>query len=368
MKKYIIKDANLVDGNQCDILIESGYIKKIASHIDISDDVQVLQCPKDTYVSSGWIDMHVHCFQKFELYADNCEEIGYKKGVTRVVDAGTSGADNVDEFYEATKNCKTYVHSLLNIAKTGIYAQNELANMEMIDTDAFKKALLRHPGFIVGVKARMSRSVVGECGDQPLYRAIEIANEVNLPLMIHIGTAPSALETVMKVARPHDIITHILNPKTNGIVENEKIKSCVFEAYKKGVIFDVGHGTDSFSFHTLDVANENNVRVDTISTDIYHRNRKNGPVYDLATTMTKFLNYGYSLQEVVDRVTSRPADVLHFDKVGYLKEGYLGDLTFFKVINDHKTLVDSTKTCRDVSRYILPTAVLLKGEYIVIGG
>ena len=65
MKKYIIKDANLVDGNQCDILIESGYIKKIASHIDISDDVQVLQCPKDTYVSSGWIDMHVHCFQKF---------------------------------------------------------------------------------------------------------------------------------------------------------------------------------------------------------------------------------------------------------------------------------------------------------------
>lgn len=366
MSKILIKNAKCVDNTIQDIFIENQTITKIPSSINEIEDIQVISLDDDCYVSAGWIDLHTHCFEKFEIYADNCEEIGYKKGVTTVVDAGTAGSDNIEEFYESVKDCRTRVYSFLNISKTGIYAQNELADLKDIDIDAFCDAYRKYNHFIVGVKARMSKSVVGDNGDLPLYKALEIANKTHLPLMVHIGTAPSHIDVVMRELRPYDIVTHIFNPKENGILENEKVKKCVVDAYKNGVYFDLGHGTDSFSFDVLDKATQNDIKVYTISSDIYHRNRKNGPVYDLATTMTKLYHNGYSLKEVIDCVTKHPAKVIHLENQGEIKEGYLGDLTIFKIVHEKKKLQDSTGKIIVVDSYIKPVAVVIKGEYIYL--
>lgn len=363
MKKFLIKNAKFVSGKTMDIFIEEGIIKKVAPSIE-EKDIQTIEFEDDDYVSAGWIDAHTHCFEKFEIYADNCEEIGYKKGVTTVIDAGTAGADNVGEFYDSVKNCKTHVYSLLNISKTGIYAQNELADMNNIDVDKFIEAYHHYPDFIIGVKARMSQSVVGNNGDLPLFKAKEIADTVHLPLMVHIGSAPSSLETVLKTLRPKDIVTHIFNPKSNGIVENGHIKECVYDATKKGVYLDLGHGTESFSFDVLKTAHKHHIKVNSISSDIYHKNRKNGPVYDLATTMTKLYHCGYSLQEVIDAVTSQPAQMLGLNRIGKIEEGYCGELTIFKIVHQDKELVDSTGKKIKVSSYIQPTAVILRDELI----
>lgn len=136
-----------------------------------------------------------------------------------MIDAGSTGADDVDDFYQLTRKAATEVYALLNISRVGLIAQNELANMANIDAAAVKQAVQRHPDFIVGLKARMSSSVVGENGITPLARAKAIQQENDdLPLMVHIGNNPPNLDEIADLLSSGDIITHCYNGKPNRIL------------------------------------------------------------------------------------------------------------------------------------------------------
>ena len=114
--------------------------------------------------------------------------------------------------------------------------------------------------------------------------------------------------------------------------ENEKIKQIAVEAKNRGIIFDIGHGTDSFNFQVAETAYHQGIKADTISTDIYIRNRKNGPVYDLATTMEKLRLVGYTWEEIIEKVTEVPAQNFHLKTKGQIKEGFDADFTVFELI------------------------------------
>lgn len=88
------------------------------------------------YVSAGWIDSHVHCYPNSPIYYDEPDSVGIATGVTTVIDAGSTGADDVDDFYNITRQAATDVYALLNISRVGLIAQNELANMTNVDADA----------------------------------------------------------------------------------------------------------------------------------------------------------------------------------------------------------------------------------------
>ena len=111
-----------------------------------------------------------------------------------------------------------------------------------------------------------------------------------------------------------DVLTHCFNGKPNGILDKEtdQIKKFAKAGYEKGIVFDIGHGTDSFNFHVAETALKAGIKATSISTDIYHRNRENGPVYDLATTMEKLRVVGYSWEEILDKVTNVPAQLFPF--------------------------------------------------------
>lgn len=367
MNTYIIKNVRLVDGTSTNLLIKDGIIKQIRQQISHTD-IPTLTLEDNCYLSAGWIDMHTHCFEKYQIYSDDCDTIGYQTGVTTVVDAGTAGADTMEEFYNSLQDKKTNVYAFINLARTGIFVQNELENLDHLDTQLLKQIYKKYHSFIVGIKIRSSKSVVGTAGNRPLEIGLQVANETSLPLMVHIGTAPTTLETVISKLRPKDIITHIFNPKENGIATTDgMLKPCVKEALNKGIYLDIGHGTDSFAFRTLDIANNYKLKVDTISTDIYSRNRKNGPVYDMATTMSKFLHRGYTLTEVIDRVTKNPATILGLTHIGEIKEGKQADFTIFKMVKGKKEVIDSVGQKEIISEYIQPLSVILKGEYILLG-
>lgn len=359
MENYVIKQAHLVDGRVVDILVEDGVIKEIASVI--KTDVNQISFGTD-YISAGWIDMHTHCFDKFETYGDQADLVGYRQGVCTVVDAGTAGCDTVDEFYQQALKANTRVYSLLNIACTGIFAQNELADINRLKMQGIKEACLKYPDFIRGIKARMSKSVIGNNGNQPLMFAKRVQEDLDLPLMVHIGSAPSILEDVIECLDKGDIITHTFNPKTNGIKAGDEIKACVYQAIDKGIYLDLGHGTDSFAFDVAKLALSKNIKIDTISSDIYFRNRINGPVYDLATTMTKLLAVGYCLEEVIEKVTSTPAKIMKLKQLGSIEVGKLADFTIFKLKQEDIELIDSTKKVINYHQRIIPTKVIVKNE------
>ncbi|MEI5994595.1 amidohydrolase/deacetylase family metallohydrolase [Candidatus Enterococcus mansonii] len=359
----IIKNGQTIEGKPIEVAIKAGKIVEISDKIEASSK-QLIELDAGTYVSAGWIDDHVHCFEKMTLYYDFPDEIGVKKGVTTVIDAGTTGAENIHEFYALAKQAKTNVYALVNISKWGIVEQDELADLSKVKEELVHQALTELPDFVVGIKARMSKTVIGENGITPLEMAKKIQKENNdLPLMVHIGSAPPELDEILAHMSKGDVLTHCFNGKPNGILNKDtnQIKDFVWAAYDKGVVFDIGHGTDSFNFQVAETALKEGMKATSISTDIYIRNREKGPVHDLATTMEKLRVVGYEWAEIIDKVTVAPAENFHFKTKGQLKEGYDGDITIFQIEAGQKTLTDSNGFTREAKEVIKPVKTIIGG-------
>lgn len=358
----LVKNGKLIDESQIEIAIKDGVIVAVDKTLE-GAAVVVLDLSGESYVSAGWIDGHVHCYEKMSLYYDFPDEIGISKGVTTVIDAGSTGPKNIGDFYQSAKSVKTNVLALINISEWGIVAQDELADLTKINHDLVHQALRQYPDFIVGLKARMSKTVVGNNGIIPLEMAKEIQKDNgDLPLMVHIGSAPPELSEILSRLDRGDIVTHCFNGKENGILaSDDQIKTFVWDAYRKGVIFDIGHGTDSFNFHVAEVALAAEMIAATISTDIYHRNREDGPVHDLATTIEKILEVGYQLPDLIDKVTAKPAEFFRLTKKGHVAKGFDGDLTIFNIVKQDKILTDSNGNQRVSHTRIIPQKAIVGG-------
>src|SRR5699024_1735078 len=141
--------------------------------------------------------------------------------------------------------------------------------------------------------------------------AKQFTKELNIPLLVHIGNAPPYLDEIADQLEQGDIITHIYNDKlgNNMFTSHSSIQPALQNAIKRGVYFDVGHGTASFSFEIAKQALQQRIPLHSISTDIYNHNRINGPVYNMATTLNKFLALGYSLENVIQYITENPAKI-----------------------------------------------------------
>ena len=363
MFDLILRNARLVDDTVIDIALKDG---KIAALGEVTGEArEERQLNGEYYVSAGWIDSHVHCYQKSPIYHDEPDSIGIHTGVTTVVDAGSTGADDIDEFYELTRKAATDVYALLNISRVGLIAQNELSDMANIDKVAVRDAVQRHPGFIVGIKARMSSSVVGENGIKPLERAKEIQRENgDLPLMVHIGNNPPDLDEIADLLTSGDIITHCYNGKPNRILTPAgELRASISKAISRGVRLDVGHGTASFSFEVAKIAISKGILPHTISSDIYCRNRINGPVHSLGVVMSKFLSIGMSLPQVIDCVTAHAADGLRLANKGRLSVGLDGDLTIFALRRQPMLFTDSESQTLQGEQLLIALAAVRAGKW-----
>jgi len=364
MYDLIIRGARLSDEQVVDIALQDGRIAAIGKVQGNAQHERDLA--GRYYLSAGWIDSHVHCYPKSPIYHDEADAIGVAHGVTTVVDAGSTGAEHIDDFYRLTRAAQTQVYALINIARTGIVTQNELADMKQIDGEAVQQAVARLPDFIVGLKARISSSVVGENGVQPLIKAKAIQQKTGgLPLMVHIGNNPPNLDQIADLLTTGDIITHCFNGKPNRILTPQgELKAAVKQAIARGVKLDVGHGSASFSFEVARAAIAQGILPDTISSDIYCRNRLAGPVHNLAHVMSKFFSVGMTLPQVIDCVTVNAAAGLRLQRKGQLKVGYDADLTVFSVKEETRPFIDSEGEQVAGEKHLVPLAAVVAGTWI----
>lgn len=370
--KQILKNGVLVDKTSThhrqlvSILIEDGCI------LEVSNQDLGTQMPKvkvidlqGQYVSAGWIDVHVHCFQGAWNAAVNPDRIGVESGVTMVVDAGSSGADTVAAFQTEIETQKTKVRALLNISKTGLTTLHELRNVEDIDVQKAIAAVEQYPDFIVGLKLRASASVMGEDMKTPFQKAREMQQAVNKPLMVHVGNYPPSLDTILDQLQCGDIVTHCFNGKSNGLLVDGQIRTSASQARKRGVLFDVGHGSASFDYHVAKQAKLLGFAPDMAGSDLYVKNL-HGPVYSLAHVMSKMLSLGYDVDTVVAWNTSNAADALHLAEYGRVREGNRADFTIFKEIERTSEILDSEANRILMHRQIVPSAVMIEGEWMEV--
>jgi dihydroorotase len=221
----------------------------------------------------------------------------------------------------------TRLLAFLNIVGAGMYGREVEDNVEEMDVDAAVRMVRKHPETIVGIKTAHFQPPTWDAVDRAI-RAAELSNTV---AMIDFHPKPGrGYPELLERMRPGDIHTHFYGRLTPQRDQNRKVQPYMWEARKRGILFDVGHGSGSFWFRIAVPAIEQGFLPDTISTDI-HKQSIMLPRADLLTTMSKFLNIGLTLEQVIERATVNPAKAIRRPELGGLKEGATADIALIKL-------------------------------------
>ena len=348
---HVIDPKNGIDGPM-DVAIADGKIARVASDIPAADAERVVDV-RGLYVTPGIIDIHVHVFHGTEpgAYIANAhtslppDGFTFRAGVTTVVDAGSSGWKNFRLFKSQTiDNSRTRVLALLNIVGTGMVGrleEQDVSDMNPVMTAHMIRRMF--PEHIVGIKA------AHYWGDfTQVERAVEAGNLADVPVMVDFGEhdPPLSLETLlMEKLRPGDIFTHTYS-YTRGreevVDENSKVRPYIFKARERGIIFDVGHGGGSLIWHQVVPSMQQGFYPDVISSDL-HTGSMNDGMKDMANLMSKFLNVGMSLQDVIEASTWKPAQVINREELGHLSERAVADVAVFNLREGDFGFIDSRR-------------------------
>ena len=347
----LIKGGRVVDPSQRlnapkDVALSGGKVAAVEDSIPAAHAREVLDA-SGLIVTPGLIDLHVHAYWGACTYGLEPDVSNLALGVTTALDAGSAGALTFRGFRKHNlERAQTRLFALLNISAMGIVSPDigEVEDLRWADVGLAIECGLANKRYVKGVKARLSRHILGQSDAvETLKRAIEAAEGIGGFVMIHVGNSPTPIPQLMAMLRPGDVVTHAFHGFEDGVLqESGAMVEGLREAQDRGVFIDVGHGAGSFSFRAAEKAMAGGVLPDTISTDISTLSIE-GPVYDFATTLTKFMRLGLSLDEVVRRSTETPARVLGQSGVlGTLRVGAEGDVTLLRREEGRFTLTDRT--------------------------
>lgn len=344
----IIKGGHVIDPKNninevMDVAInKEGKIAAVAKNIDPASAARVLNA-KGLYVTPGIIDMHTHNFAGTEpdkylrnsYYANQPDGFTFRVGVTTVVDAGSAGWKSFEKFKDQTiDRSRTRVLSFLNIVGEGMTGgPNEQDNSDM-DAQKSAEMALKYKDYIVGFKV----AHYNKHDWVPIDRAIEAGKIAgNIPIIVDFGGGGLSLEELtMKKFRPGDIYTHTYGGggKSREAItdpDTKQLRPFVFEAQKRGVIWDVGHGAASFSFAHAIPASKAGFWPDVISTD-HHGGSMNSAMKDILNVMNKMWALGMDRDAIIKAVTWKPAQVIHREEqLGNLSVGAEGDVTVLRI-------------------------------------
>src|SRR6266851_4324365 len=350
-----------------DIGIKHGQIAAVAASIPADRAVQRIDAT-GKLVTPGLIDLHTHLCPHLGLGLPADELVGITC-TTTAVSAGDAGAHTWGAFYHlALPQSRTRLFSFIHIASIGLaggLAPGEMLNIDYAADDRCAKVVAENADLVLGVKVRITDSVVGQNGLEPLRRALKAAEQAgkSFRVMCHIGAAPGSLSDLLDLLRPGDILTHSYSGAGNNTVQNGRVLPAALAAKQRGVIIDVGHGGGSFDYTVAEPAMQQGFGPDTISSDI-HAVSINTPGYPtMPWVMSKLLALGMPLEDVVARSTSEPGRII--GKVpgpGTLEVGAPADLAVFDLVDGPVEFVDTRNNKRAGTRKLVPVLTVKGGR------
>jgi dihydroorotase len=350
-----------------DVAVRDGRIAAVEPSVPLSDAADVLDATGFVVVP-GLVDLHVHVYWGVADLSIRPGPHDLARGATTIVDAGSAGANTLPGFREYVIRPFTgRILAFVNISAMGQIDPflGELHDLRYLIAERAAEAATAHPDLVVGIKVRLTESLTGPNAIPALERAVEAGVAAGVPVMAHIGDSTATTEEIMARLRPGDIVTHAFTDRRHGIFDDRgRVHAAALEARARGVRFDVGHGAGSFSFPRAEAALADGFRPDTISSDL-HRFNVDGPVFDLATTLSKFLHLGLSLDEVVAMGTTAPAAAVgRAGELGTLAVGAEADVCVLRVAEGPVTFTDSFGVSVEGQRRLVPVATLRAGRRV----
>ena len=388
----LIRGGEVIDTSQDlrgvrDVAVKDGLICAVEESLPVAEANRIVDA-RGLIVCPGLIDLHVHVYPGYGPFGIEADPLCPAGGVTTMLDAGSTGSYAFDAFRrDVIDRVQTEVLGLVNLSCIGLVAANlgELRDRRYADKQGVIDTIARHPDVAVGVKIRAGAHIIGsgEDGWANFKEAVAAARESGTWLMVHIGESPMPIPEMLEHLQPGDCITHCFKGGSERILDSDdKVFDAVREASKRGVIFDVGHGFGSFQWEVVEAAIEQGFEPTTISTDLHFKNL-HGPVYDMPTTMSKFLMLGVPMERVIAMATSRPARVLVppgaigglpgatgglCDARGTLKVGTRADIAVLEKQTGRFVFTDSYGGTRIGNELLIAAATIRRGELVPGGG
>jgi dihydroorotase len=355
----IVKGGRVVDpsrkiGAMLDVAIAGGRIAAVRANIP-AGTAEILDA-RGKVVVPGLLDVHTH-------YARDSQgpKVGLSDGVTGWIDAGSQGADHIDDAVAVAKAAPQPARVLINIDRMGI--TTGITDLGRADVGAAKDAIARNRDVIIGVKARLSDNVAGDNDFEVLKRAQEVAMSFNLPVMVHMGQTVSPLGKLIDLLKRGDILSHIYAPPPHAMLDNNgRVIPEALAARHRGVWFDCANGRGHVRWDMVDGLMKAGFLPDTISTDGNTTSRTTG-VVDLPNVMSKLLVSGMTLDQVVACATSNASRVFPvFSGRGTLKVGAPADIAILELREGSFEFVDTFNGKRPGRQKLFPSDTLLGGK------
>ena len=369
----ILRGGRVIDPSQNlnqvgDVAFSGGKVAAVGGRIEgVSAEVRDVS---GFIVTPGLIDLHTHVYWGGTSLGVDADEFCRESGVTTSVDTGSAGPGNFAGFRRhVIERAESRILAFLHVSFAGIYAFSKgimVGESEEMRLMAPREAIdvaNANRDCIVGIKVRIGARTSENNGTAPLKVALDVAGELELPVMVHIDDPPPSYDEVVEMLRPGDILTHAFRPPPNTPCRPEgEVKQVVREARKSGVLFDIGHGKGSLSFDVARKMLAGGFHPDTISSDI-HALCIDGPVYDQVTTLSKFLCLGMKLDDVIKATTVNAAGALRRPELGSLRPGSVGDASILLVREGQFDYYDVTGECLTGREKITSEGVVLGGRF-----
>ena len=376
----LIKGGEVLDPSQRlrgvrDIGMRNGVIEAVQADIPAERALRVISAA-GRLVTPGLIDLHAHTYPYGSGIGIPADELVPHQGTTTAISAGDAGANNFAAFRRfIVASTRTRLYAFVHIANIGLtgFPIAELYNIDYARTEDAARTLAENADIVIGIKVRMSENVIAKHGLEPLKRAIRACELSGVPgakVMCHIGGVESRqlMAQILDALRPKDILTHCYSGAPNlandftNLVQDGKLLPAALEAKRRGVHFDVGHGGGSFDYTVAEAAIAQGAAPDTISSDIHVFSGNSPGMPYLTWVMSKFMNMGFSLEDVVRMATVNAANAIgKMPRLGTLQVGAPGDATILEVVEGPVEYVDTGNNKRAGKVHIRPVQTVAGG-------
>jgi dihydroorotase len=350
-----------------DVAIRWGRIAAVQPGIDPVRAAQVVDA-RGKLVLPGLVDLHAHVYPQGSALGLPADELVPHTCTTTYVSCGDAGANNFSAFrHYIAAQARSRLFAFVHISTIGLagFPVGESLDLAYADVDAAARTIAENRDLVLGVKVRISRNVVGGNGLEPLRRAIAAAEHAGTGarVMCHIGDAPGQLSELLDLLRPGDVLTHAFSGAGNNVVQNGRVVPAALDARRRGVVIDVGHGGGSFDYTVAELAIEQGLAPDTISSDIHALSGNTPGMPYLPWVMSKFLNLGFSLEQVVRMATLAPSRVIdRVDGLGTLQPGAPADVSILELVEEPVRFVDTRGNQRSGTRWLRPVQAVRAGR------